>query len=338
MQGYKCLTTQQFVFQEYKLIPIRNEDKENIRNWRNEQIEILRQKEILTPEKQEEYFIHVVSKLFDLEYPPQILWSFFENDILIGYGGLVHIDWESKNAEISFLTATERAQDSDRFFNDWSAFLKMVIKIADVYFNFIKIYTYAYDIRPLLNSVLEKSGFQLEARLKQHVIVKKTSCDVLIHAIFFNSLKFRMANKVDMLLYYEWANDYDVRNNSFNTDPISMAKHESWFTSKLASKDCFFYIFYTNNDEVIGQVRIDKVNDETTIGVSIDKCFRGQSLSTKILIMAVNDYKTKYPGSEIAAYIKATNNNSYQAFLKAGFGQEKMIDHLGIQSYKLVKQ
>jgi hypothetical protein len=181
---YKCLSQQEFVNENYKLVPIRDEDKYEIMQWRNEQIDILRQKEVLTEEKQEWYFKNVVAELFEQEKPNQLLFSFLENDILIGYGGLVHINWESKNAEISFLTVTERNVNQNQFVNDFKFYLKILKKIVESSLKFIKIFTYAYDIRPYLFQALIENDFVEEARLKKHIIIDNKSHDVIIHSYF----------------------------------------------------------------------------------------------------------------------------------------------------------
>ena len=120
---YRCLSQSEFKDGNYKLVAIRDEDKYAIMQWRNEQIDILRQKELLTKEKQEWYFKNIVDKLFEQIYPDQLLFSFLENDVLIGYGGLVHIDWLSKNGEISFITSTERNTSHSQFKEDWGNYL-----------------------------------------------------------------------------------------------------------------------------------------------------------------------------------------------------------------------
>ena len=183
---YKTLSQQEFIDGNYKLIPVRDVDKYAIMQWRNEQIDILRQKEPLTKEKQELYFRNVVDKLFEEEKPNQLLFSFLENDLLIGYGGLVHIDWESRNGEISFVTKTERNYNKQQFINDWKEYLKILKIVAGINLNFKKIYTYAYDIRPHLFYALNESGFIEEARLKNHILIKDKFYDVLIHSRFFN--------------------------------------------------------------------------------------------------------------------------------------------------------
>ncbi|MDP5048190.1 MAG: hypothetical protein NWQ39_07260, partial [Saprospiraceae bacterium] len=82
MNKFKCLTQQEFSNGEYKLIPIRFEDRYEIMKWRNEQIYHLRQKVPLTIEQQDVYFEKVVAKLFDQEQPNQILFSFLKNEEL----------------------------------------------------------------------------------------------------------------------------------------------------------------------------------------------------------------------------------------------------------------
>ena len=77
MRGYKCLNNNCFEFDNYKLLPVRDQYKYDILNWRNSQIEILKQNLPLSTFEQEVYFKNVVDKLFEKEKPDQILWSFF---------------------------------------------------------------------------------------------------------------------------------------------------------------------------------------------------------------------------------------------------------------------
>ncbi|MBN8703034.1 MAG: GNAT family N-acetyltransferase [Bacteroidetes bacterium] len=186
MRKYKCLGQNSWHIGEYKLTPIRDEDKYLIMNWRNDQIDILRQKHLLTRNQQDTYFKNVVSGLFDVFKPGQLLFSYFFRDILIGYGGLVHIDWESENAEVSFLLETKRNSISNLFFEDFDNYLKLLSKIAFGELKFNKLHTtfYVIDQRKDYKSVLELNGFVQEARLHKHILINHSLQDVLIYSLF----------------------------------------------------------------------------------------------------------------------------------------------------------
>jgi RimJ/RimL family protein N-acetyltransferase len=147
--------------------------------WRNEQIYHLRQMSPLTIEDQDKYFKIIIQKTFDLEQPNQILFSFLENDILIGYGGLVHINWLDKNAEISFIMNT--LLEKKRFHEIWTAYINLIEKVAFQELKLHKIYTYAFDLRPHLYDFLLSVGYEQEARLKEHCFFDNNFLDVVIH-------------------------------------------------------------------------------------------------------------------------------------------------------------
>lgn len=184
MRNYKCLQVNVFSEGDYCLVPIRNEDRYDILNWRNTQIDILRQKATLIKEQQDNYFKITVAQLFEQEKPNQLLWSFLENDKLIGYGGLVHIDWEAKHGEISFLLCNERNADVIQFKKDWSIYLQLITDLAFNELKFQKIHTYAYNIRPHYFEVMCEQGFVKEGHLKNHILINNKLSDVLILSKF----------------------------------------------------------------------------------------------------------------------------------------------------------
>lgn len=176
---YRVLNKQIFTTDKYKIVPIRNEDKFDILKWRNEQMYHLRQANKLTEEEQENYFQNIVSKLFDLEKPNQILFSFLKGDKCIGYGGLVHINWIDKNAEISFIMDT--TLENEHFNFNWKTYLKLIEEVAFNELKLHKIFTYAFDLRPHLYQVLEQNGYIKEAILKEHCFFDNKFIDVIIH-------------------------------------------------------------------------------------------------------------------------------------------------------------
>jgi RimJ/RimL family protein N-acetyltransferase len=331
---YKCLSKDRFIKGFHELIPIRDQDKYAIMQWRNDQINVLRQDSLLSVDDQEKYFANVVDTLFDKEFPDQLLFSFLENGELIGYGGLVHINWEKKTAEISFLTKTERTGSAKQFVDDWTSYLELLKEIVHTQLHFHKIFTYAYDLRPHLYEALFKAGFIEEARLKNEISIGEGKYDVLIHACYFDELKYRMARIEDAALYFKWANNDLVRKNSYNQSAILIEDHLSWFDRKLKSGNCFFYLFFLGGNPV-GQVRIEKSNTETIIGISLDESFRGKGLGKKMLEMSTTDFFSKFPDRKIHAYIKETNVPSLNIFKQAGFSNQENIIMHHEASYKL---
>lgn len=183
---YKCLTKGEFSLGDHQLVSIRDEDKYAIQEWRNEQVDTLRQTEQLTTAQQEGYFRNVVDKLFETDRPSQLLFSFLKEGELIGYGGLVHIDWESRNGEMSFLLATSRDAVKETFIIDFSVYLKILQKIAFDELGFVKVHTTVFDIGARRNyiGVIENFGFAREATLKRHVMIRTELCDVLVYSYF----------------------------------------------------------------------------------------------------------------------------------------------------------
>lgn len=188
MRNYKCLNKNTFTEGNYTLVPLRDEDKYEILEWRNSQIDILRQQAPLTRESQENYFKKVITPHFEQEKPNQILWSFLLNNKLIGYGGLVHIDWEAKHGEISFLLCNEHNTNVTQFKKDWKVFLNQITNIAFNELKLNKIHTYAYDIRNYYFDVMYEADFIKESTLKEHIVINNKLCDILVLSKF-NTIK-----------------------------------------------------------------------------------------------------------------------------------------------------
>lgn len=184
---YPFLKQQEFIEGEYSIVPIRYEDRLNIMQWRNEQIYHLRQATPLTEINQEIYFKNVVAKLFEQEHPNQILFSYLKNGECIGYGGLVHINWIDKNAEISFIMNTKLEKNEFHF--HWKTYLNLLEKVAFKELKLHKIFTYAFDVRPHLYEAFENSGFIKEAILKEHCLFNGKFKDVVIHTKINNIIK-----------------------------------------------------------------------------------------------------------------------------------------------------
>jgi RimJ/RimL family protein N-acetyltransferase len=178
MRSYKFLQQQIFQLEKYKIVPIRHKDRFKIMIWRNEQIYHLRQNKSLTKKDQENYFNTVVNELFNQKQPNQILFSYLDGDTCIGYGGLVHINWLDRNAEISFIMDTKL--EKEYFQIHWHNFLFLLEQVAFRELNLHKIFVFVFDLRPHLYDVLKEFDYYNEARLKEHYLFDNEFIDALI--------------------------------------------------------------------------------------------------------------------------------------------------------------
>lgn len=323
MINYKCIDQQTFSDGEYKLIPIRFEDRYDIMKWRNEQMYHLRQTRLLTIEQQDEYFSNVIAPLFDKDHPEQLLFSFFKKDELIGYGGLVHIHWENRNAEVSFLTKNEK----DLYL--WLPYLNLLKELAFKELNLNKIYTYAYDLRPLLYSYLIQSNFIMEGILGNHVMNEQNLCDVKIHSCFNENYSCwrRHANFSDAKILFDWANNRQVRNQSLNNQPIRWDTHLDWFWRKLQDELTKIYIYY-NYKQPVGNLRLEYVNNYYKISYLIDEAYQGMGFGKRIIEDVI-----KKTSVSLKAEVKANNLVSNRIFEKNGFLLQKTNQELNTWIY-----
>lgn len=151
------------------------------------------------------------------------------------------------------------------------------------------------------------------------------------------TIDFRKANAEDIDLYYQWSNDPLVRENSFQQDIIPYDEHKKWFNEKLESKFCNFYLFFDLTGIPVGQVRIDRSNNETVVGLSLDSFFRGRGFGVLMLNMACFDYLERHQDEVIIAYIKEENIPSYRLFEKAGFDNPTKVLINGNSTHRLTR-
>ena len=134
-----------------------------------------------------------------------------------------------------------------------------------------------------------------------------------------NNIIVREATLSDAAILLNLSNDEEVRKNSINASKIEWEDHIKWLTKKITDNDFCIYLFFLEN-ELIGQVKFDIQDYEATIGISIDRKYRGKGLS-KILIekgiRKLNPNKKKI--NLVIAYIKPLNKTSINGFLRVGF-------------------
>jgi RimJ/RimL family protein N-acetyltransferase len=289
--------------------------------WRNEQIYHLRQTEPLTKKDQDLYFEKVVLKLFDEERPNQILFSFLEDGVCIGYGGLVHINWIDQNSEISFIMDT--TLEKVRFQEIWFSFLRLIENVAFHDLSFHKIYTYAFDLRPHLYEALTAAGFFKDAILRDHAIYEGRAVDVIIHSKINQRTHLVQASDTDTEITYKWISDNKIRQFSFTKGEISFEDHARWFSNKLQDSNCLYYILQKGAQK-IGSVRIDynELTGTGHISYLINSYFHGLGYGTRILQLIEELILTKYKVICLKGLVMKSNEASVRIFQKLGYNLE----------------
>ena len=247
MPKYICLQQQEQHLRDYSIVPLRYEDRFSIMKWRNEQIYHLRQARPLTEDDQQRYFDNVVSKLYDNPKPDQILFSYLEKGVCMGYGGLVHINWIDRNGEISFIMDTKL--EAEHFAEHWSNYLTMLKSVAFDDLGLHKIYTYAFDLRPHLYTMLEANGYKREATLKEHCLFNGEYIDVVLHSLWNDH--YEVINYVDCtreqnLDILALRNRDDVRSWMVNPEVIPEENHFKFVESLKDNPNRLYYAIYKN--------------------------------------------------------------------------------------------
>ena len=141
-----------------------------------------------------------------------------------------------------------------------------------------------------------------------------------------NQLILMPADYSDMELLYRWVNESEVRNNSFNTKPVTLQEHESWFKEHIASDECSIWILCLG-DLKIGQKRCNILeNSDCYVGYSIKSQYRGMGYGTQMLNLVKSKIKETYPEvKRIVAEVKPQNEVSSRTLISAGFTKKSVV-------------
>ncbi len=142
------------------------------------------------------------------------------------------------------------------------------------------------------------------------------------------SLRFVRAEKNHSDLLFNWANDPEVRANSFNTKPIQHEEHIDWFEKKIKSPSAIIFIVYLKVNP-IGQIRIDIEGEKGFISYNVDKKYRGKGYGTSILLRLQKELKPLNKSIvELIGKVKPDNFASQKAFENAGYSKQIQNDFI----------
>lgn len=165
----------------------------------------------------------------------------------------------------------------------------------------------------------------------------------LVNAVYLKqNIHLSHATLDDVDIYFNWANDTEVRRNSFNQSPISYDTHCKWFNENVSSASSVFYIFKTAEHVPIANIRFKIEDEQAVLSYLIDERFRGLSLGKKILIDGAHElFDLRKDVDIIHGFVKHDNIASIKAFQSAGYqevvNEDKSIRQFTINRYNYDK-
>ncbi|WP_051822389.1 UDP-2,4-diacetamido-2,4,6-trideoxy-beta-L-altropyranose hydrolase [Desulfonatronum thiodismutans] len=132
-------------------------------------------------------------------------------------------------------------------------------------------------------------------------------------------LSLRKTCREDMDLFYCWANDPFVRENSFQKNPISWHEHVAWFNNKLESGLANILVMQTRSGLPVGQIRFDRDQEVLNISYSLDPIARGRGWGGQLIELGSNAVRSTAQGKFIQGKVKTSNPASMQIFRKHGY-------------------
>lgn len=141
------------------------------------------------------------------------------------------------------------------------------------------------------------------------------------------AISLRSAATADQALLLRWANDPQVRANSFSPEPIAPADHHHWFQAGLANPNRLLLIATTADRCPIGQIRFDLEPasadgqaSEATVDLSLDRCARGHGLARELVRLGLQEMEQRWgPATDAVAEVLPSNTASNACFARAGF-------------------
>ena len=146
---------------------------------------------------------------------------------------------------------------------------------------------------------------------------------------------FREVDKKDEKLLFDWRNDPITRRWSFDDKPILFVNHQKYLKEKILDKKCLMWIFLLNN-EPCGLVRLNIEDKKIILNYLISEKYRGQKLSSIMLILARKKICKLFPKVDIYAYTLPENVVSIKSLQRAGFTFKGSEINKKIYLYKCV--
>lgn len=142
-------------------------------------------------------------------------------------------------------------------------------------------------------------------------------------------ITLRPATMEDASKLLEWRNDPVIRQNSFQTEIITLVEHTTWLAKFLSDGHKHLFIILQEAGEAIGQVRFDVDSNKAEINIGLSAEYRGKGYGVESIRHSSSWFLQQHPEiDQIFSRIKLANQTSIKAFTKAGYSQAQEVDQV----------
>tara|TARA_B100000989_G_scaffold83208_2_gene59559 strand:- start:16743 stop:18200 length:1458 start_codon:yes stop_codon:yes gene_type:complete len=195
--------------------------------------------------------------------------------------------------------------------------------------NNLSIKEYLKNLIKILNKTKKKNYEKLENNHFEKFIPKIYNIDRLLNFLQINPirLRYQLATNDHLVFLWRLRNDYLTKKYSLNPGKISFLEHKKWF---LKNKQKIFIL--TNNNEPIGQIRLEKEKNDALIDYAVANNYRNKGYG----FMLVKDcLRNNGKIENFKAVVHKKNIASINIFKRLNF---KIEEHLKNKNFYLFKK
>jgi len=146
----------------------------------------------------------------------------------------------------------------------------------------------------------------------------------------------KQATPEDCKKLWEWRNDPETREASFNSHNISYEEHEQWFNQKMVDPCTKIFIAKNSMGIELGYVRFQIRGEEGEISVGVDKEYRAKGYGLRVIINGSNLLLQTKSVQRIVAHIKYGNRTAVNSFKRAGYSLRGYKEIASTKAYEMV--
>lgn len=171
---------------------------------------------------------------------------------------------------------------------------------------------------PLLSAcsrLLHDADFRSSQTVQMTRLVDGLGCRRIMRAMDLYGIRLETVTMDDAYLLWKWANDAEVRRQSFHQEPIPWEDHLAWMEEKLKETGSKFFIARALNNEAVGQIRLQYLEPGVAlVHISVAPEWRGRGAGARMLrLVELEGF------DRLRACVKKENTASLHLFSSAEF-------------------